>query len=428
MSFAVLAAQLDSLEVPVDGPGLAEALVCHDRYTAKLTVAVGVFDAAGEWALDGATSAIAWLRARGMDSAGAAQLVRLGSKLHRLPVLAAAWMRGDVTVGQVRVIAEQLIERHLGLFESHSDELVPMLVGLSVEDTKRAMLEWRLRADALSEGPEPDMPERSLRHSPTLGNQFVTSATWDAEGGSVIDAALRLADSNDLDVSAPRRRADALVDICRYFLDNQQAKTGGRHRPHLNIVVKAETIGTQYVEAEFAETGMRLDSPTLNRLLCDCAIHRVIVNPDGTILDYGRSTRTPPVNLYNAVVVRDRHCRYPGCDRPARWSEAHHVVPWEKQGPTSIHNLVLLCSKHHHQIHLPGWRVHLKRDGEFTVVTPWGNTRSTRPPGHIEQTVLPIGDDPDYMTERMNEVEEHFEALFLRGIIERRVEALKAAA
>ena len=155
-------------------------------------------------------------------------------------------------------------------------------------------------------------------------------------------------------------------------------------------------------------------------------MHRVIVNPDGTILDYGRSTRTPPVNLYNTVVVRDRHCRYPGCDRPPRWCEAHHVVPWEEQGPTSADNLVLLCSRHHHKIHLPGWRVHLKPDGEFEVITPWGNRRITRPPGHIDRPTLPI--DEGSMREDMNAVEEHFEALFLRGEIQKRVRALVAAA
>ncbi|MEY2397511.1 MAG: hypothetical protein QOJ00_685 [Actinomycetota bacterium] len=425
MSFAAFAAELDVLEVPVDGPGLAAALAFHDRFTARLALAVGVFDAADDWDLDGATSAVAWLRDRGMHASEAARLVQLGSKLRRLPTLAGAWIRGDVSGGQVRVVAEQLIERHMDLFASHEAELVPALTGLSVDDTKRAMLDWRLKADALNDGPEPAMPERSLHHSPTLGNQFHTSATFDAEGGSIVDAALRVADSNDFEVSPPTRRADALVDICRFFLDNQHTKTGGRHRPHVNIVVKAETIRTQYLEAEFATTGMRVDSPTLNRLLCDCAVHRVVVNPDGTILDYGRSTRTPPVNLYNAVVVRDRHCRYPGCDRPPTWCEAHHVLPWEKQGPTSITNLVLLCSRHHHKIHLPGWRVHLAPDGEFEVVTPWGLRRITRPPGHDRKPRLPI--DEGSMRDDMNAVEEHFEALFQRGEALKRVRALVAA-
>ncbi len=127
--------------------------------------------------------------------------------------MAGAWIAGDVSGGQVRVVVEQLIERHMALFAEHEEAAVAALVGLSVDDTKRAMLSWRLKADALDDGPEPGMPEPSLHHSPTLGNTFHTSATFDAEGGSIVDAALRVADSNDLDVAAVTRRADALVDF-----------------------------------------------------------------------------------------------------------------------------------------------------------------------------------------------------------------------
>jgi hypothetical protein len=85
---------------------------------------------------------------------------------------------------------------------------------------------------------------------------------------------------------------------------------------------------------------MPLDSATLERLLCDCALHRATEYVDGTILDYGRTVYTTPANLYNAVVVRDRGCRYPGCDRRATWCEAHHVVAWKSGGHTKIGNLV----------------------------------------------------------------------------------------
>jgi hypothetical protein len=52
-----------------------------------------------------------------------------------------------------------------------------------------------------------------------------------------------------------------------------------------------------------------------------------------------------------AVIVRDRHCRFPGCDRPPSWCDAHHVRHWDKGGPTALHNLVLLCRRHHRLIH-----------------------------------------------------------------------------
>jgi hypothetical protein len=57
------------------------------------------------------------------------------------------------------------------------------------------------------------------------------------------------------------------------------------------------------------------------------------------VLDYGSATRAVPANLFNALVVRDRHCRFPGCDRPATWTDAHHVVHVQDGGPTCPTNL-----------------------------------------------------------------------------------------
>ncbi|HEX2063884.1 MAG TPA: HNH endonuclease signature motif containing protein, partial [Acidimicrobiales bacterium] len=77
-------------------------------------------------------------------------------------------------------------------------------------------------------------------------------------------------------------------------------------------------------------------------------------------------------NLWSALVVRDRRCRFPGCDREAGWCEGHHLLPWTEGGPTSLDNLVLLCSRHHHRLHEPGWHAKLMPDGELHVTSPEG--------------------------------------------------------
>jgi hypothetical protein len=99
-------------------------------------------------------------------------------------------------------------------------------------------------------------------------------------------------------------------------------------------------------------------------------------------LDYGTTTRNVPSPLYNALVIRDRHCRYPGCDRPPAWTEAHHVRWVTHGGPTALDNLVLLCSRHHHLLHTPGWQAKLLPDNTLQVTDPTGEVHTSDPPPH----------------------------------------------
>ncbi len=205
---------------------------------------------------------------------------------------------------------------------------MPELAALSVGDTAVAMQDWARRADAVvGDDPDSPQPKRSLHLSRILDGRRELSGSFDPEGGAVIATALRLAATTDVDGeprrSPAQRRGDALVDVCRWFLDHQQHRHGGRHRPHLNIITTLHDL--EHRGQGRLLDGSVLDAATLQRLCCDAGIHRVITNGRSSILDYGTTTRTIPANLFNALVIRDRHCRFPGCDRPPEWTEAHHI-------------------------------------------------------------------------------------------------------
>ena len=100
-------------------------------------------------------------------------------------------------------------------------------------------------------------------------------------------------------------------------------------------------------------------------------------------LDVGAVTETIPVHLRRAVTARDRHCRWPGCDQPVAACQPHHIIPRAMGGPTSLTNMILLCSFHHMiAIHRWGWRIVLLPDGSVTVTSPDGyrTYRSHGPP------------------------------------------------
>ncbi len=384
--FEGLGAAIDEVDIPVDGVALIEAHRLLDRLAARVSAADGEFDAASLWDADAATSMTAWLRVHaGMSAAEASRAASRARRLRALPVTAAAWADGSLSGGQVGAMLANLRDGDVERFAEHEAAIVPALVPLSVTETARAMRHWAaLARDERDERDDAGEPERSLHLSELLDGRRVLNGDLDAEAGEVVATALTLATTDDTGPEPARtratRRADALVDVCRFFLDHQHDHLGGRHRPHVNVIVRADDLrdGGTGEPAEFV-SGAPLDRPGLDSLLCDSALHRVLVAGRSSILDYGTATRTFPVNLWNAVVVRDRHCRFPGSDRPPRWCEGHHVVPVEAGGPTTLANAALFCSRHHHRLHMPGWQAVLAVDGELTVTDPAGRVHVTRP-------------------------------------------------
>jgi hypothetical protein len=76
-----------------------------------------------------------------------------------------------------------------------------------------------------------------------------------------------------------------------------------------------------------------------------------------TVLYLGRRRRTATRTQRAALLVRDRHCQFPGCTIDASRCDAHHVRHWELGGSTDLDNLVLLCGGHHHLVHEGRWTI-----------------------------------------------------------------------
>lgn len=376
---------VDAVDVAPRGDDIAAALKARDLLDAKIAAAVGVFDHAGDYALDAATSTVAWLRTNADLTAGeAASLVRTSRRVRQLPVTGAAWLDGRLSGGQVQAIVHNVDDSTLPVLQADEAALVPYLVPLDAHDTAVVMRDWRHRADALVDRPEPKTPERSAHLSTLLDGRGRLDADLDAEAFKLVQTALRLAMTRDgADDPEPRpysrRVADALVDVFRSFLDHHTDVPATRVRPHVNIVLRYEDIVSG--EGATYDDGTPADPTVVKKTMCDANINRVVANGRSVILDQGRSTRLYTDAQFAALVLRDRHCRFKGCDRPPWWTQAHHVVPWEEGGATDLANGVLACDRHHHILHLPGWTAKLEPDGTFHVTNPDGTTWTTTPPG-----------------------------------------------
>ncbi len=88
-------------------------------------------------------------------------------------------------------------------------------------------------------------------------------------------------------------------------------------------------------------------------------------------LDVGAAIEIIPAHLRRAVTARDRRCRFPDCDQPATACQPHHIIPRSQGGPTSLTNLLLLCTFHHLiAVHRWGWGIVLLPDGTLTATSP----------------------------------------------------------
>ncbi len=93
-------------------------------------------------------------------------------------------------------------------------------------------------------------------------------------------------------------------------------------------------------------------SPAIVRqLACDADVLPVVFGANGEILDLGRTVRLFSKPQRKALWSRDRHCSYPGCDAPAAWADAHHLIHWVDGGDSDLANATLLCQRHHTLVH-----------------------------------------------------------------------------
>jgi hypothetical protein len=192
------------------------------------------------------------------------------------------------------------------------------------------------------------------------------------EGAAVVRAAIDpLCPPTAHDGRSPgQRRSDALVDVCRLALATTKLPDNGGDRPQVFVGVDYDLM-TRELGLGTLDNGDRVPPETVRRMACAAGLIPVTLSSIGQPLDIGRQTRIVPASIRRALLIRDRGCAFPGCDRDARWADAHHLVHWTHGGPTSLENLVLLCSFHHAEVHKPaGWTVFMDTDGIPTFIPP----------------------------------------------------------
>ena len=314
---------------------------------------VAEFETRNTFLHDGYTSLAAWIADRcGLAWGRAKHVIGVARSLCEMPQTQAAFTAGEVDVISVRLLVKARA-RNVELFTRDEAILVEAARDLTPRDFSKALAYWVDAADTVVAAADAEelYAQRRLQLSSTFQEMVRVDGELDPEAGQVVTTAVAaLVDSWNRDSSdtrsAAQRRCDALVDICRYYLDYADTPQTGGEKPHVSLVVDLERVLGGEGRSEYVD-GTVITRETALRLLCDCSISRIITKGPSEVLDVGRRTRTVTAAQRRALAVMYPTCRWPGCDRDFKWCDIHHDIPWVEGGRTDLQHLGPFCRPHH---------------------------------------------------------------------------------
>lgn len=177
-------------------------------------------------------------------------------------------------------------------------------------------------------------------------------------------------------LSADMKRADALTYIASQALSSLADEVQPHRRPiTISVAIDLPTLmGLAENPGQLAGYGA-IPASVARRLAADGNWQRFVSDPTtGNLLDFGREKYTPPQELIDYLLARDRICRFPGCRRTGQSSDIDHAQSWETGGETNPANLGLLCRRHHRMKTHGGWSLESNPDGSCLWKSPQGKT------------------------------------------------------
>lgn len=152
------------------------------------------------------------------------------------------------------------------------------------------------------------------------------------------------------------REGDALAELVDLMLRADQMPEHGGEPVTLTLTMRYEDLANQVGQA-LLDNRERLSAAQARQLACNAGIIPLVLGARSQPMDVGRKTRSFPAAIRRVLVARDQGCAFPGCHRPPKHCDAHHIKFWSDGGDTSVANAVLLCRHHHTLIHRSGWEV-----------------------------------------------------------------------
>ncbi|MEH6794433.1 MAG: DUF222 domain-containing protein [Rhodococcus sp. (in: high G+C Gram-positive bacteria)] len=215
-----------------------------------------------------------------------------------------------------------------------------------------------------------------------------SSAPASAEGPAPETGAAAAADNPD------PRRLGSLTSAAALFCTHTPVGRGTRHSSALDLPSAIRRNQPTIHTAGRTPSGIYLGNASLAAAL------EAAIAADPTLgTSVGRDPFTDRALIYRpdalttaAVRLRDRHCRFPSCHRPAARCQLDHINPFDHTNPlgggwTTVNNLQCLC-EYHHSVKTAGyWTAVMLPGGAILWTSISKTTRITLP---ANGTAVPI--------------------------------------
>jgi Domain of unknown function (DUF222)/HNH endonuclease len=254
--------------------------------------------------------------------------------LESLPAIAQVAMEGglsDEQLSSVVKVADESSDREWALRAPNTDpiELERMARRVSKPTAEDARARFAARELRMWRGRDGGMLQLRGQLPDDMGVKFEAKITQLTEQMKV---------KGEPWAAFEQRAADALLALC------EAPASADEHAASLAAQPVVQVALGLHGPAEIA--GIPIADSLLEQLRANATIEPVLVEEFGAVLAIGRRTSVMSPKLRRALLLRDAHCRVPGCAR-RRGLEVHHLVPRSWRGADEIANLAAVCPAHH---------------------------------------------------------------------------------
>lgn len=282
------------------------------------------------------------------------------------------------------------LEFELALLSRAKDQTRPQLAA------RARRLREKLHPEALDIRHRDALAERCLALDPAQDGMAYLTAYLPAAAATAVynrttAAGIRLQSPGE-DRTLAQLRADCFTDAVLDGLGTDAGmRTGAGTRIKADVLVTIPMLtllGRSRVAGELNGYGPIPAAMARDLAAGSATLMRLFTNPvDGAILNVGREHYKTPKALRRYVQVRDKSCRFPGCNRQTRFCDIVHTTDWANNGATEHQNLAYLCPAHPRLKHEAGWNCTQPSPGTLSWTSLTGRVYTTTA-------------DPPYATDR----------------------------